>query len=189
MNKKNQKGSFWIILKGVLQEDRVSTTGFTLIETLIVVAIMAVLSSMLLSYNNSSSSQIGLYTEQAAVAGALDRAKSLSLERWKGSTDSACAFGVHFNTADGSYFIYQSMPRSPLPDPCKDTDRSFMSGDVVVQQLKLSGSIEFLTAPNDVYFVPPYLTAYGAGSISLRTKGKTDTASIDVNTGGAITTN
>ncbi len=163
--------------------------GFTLIETLIVVAIMAVLSSMLLTYNNSSSSRIGLYAEQATVAGALDRAKSLALEKWKGSAASACAFGVHFSKADGSYFLYQSVPRSSPPNPCSDPDRSYVSGDVIVQQLKLSGSVEFLVVPDNVYFVPPYLTTHGTGSISLRTKGKTDTASISVSAGGAVTIN
>ncbi len=163
--------------------------AFSLIETLIVVAILAVLSSMLLVYNNSSSSRVVLFSDQATVAGALERAKSLALEKWRNGGDSACAFGVHFNEAADTYLVYQSVPRSPLPDPCQDEDRSFMSGDVVVQELKLSGAIEFLVVPENVYFVPPYLDTHGAGVISLRTRGTTDTASVVISAGGGITLN
>ncbi len=161
--------------------------GFSLIETLIVVAILAILSSMLLAYNNSSTGRVALFSDQATVAGVLERAKSLALEKWRNGNNSACAFGVHFDKAAGAFFLYQSMPRSPLPDPCKDLDRSFMSGDVVLQELKLSGAVEFLVAPDNVYFVPPYLDTYGTGIVSLRIKGTTDTSSVTISAGGAIT--
>lgn len=161
--------------------------GFSLIETLIVVAILAVLSSMLLAYNNSSTSRIALMSDQATVAGALERAKSLALEKWRSGDDSACAFGVHFNKTAGTYLVYQSMPRSPLPDPCQDEDRSYVSGDVVIQGLKLSGAVEFLVVPDNVYFVPPYLETRGAGVISLKMKETTDAVTVSVSAGGAIT--
>ncbi len=156
--------------------------GYTLIETLIVIAIMAILASMLLTYNNSSTGRVALYSNQATLAGVLGRAKSLALEKWNGgsSGNSACAFGVHFNL-DGSYFVYESMP------PC-GTYSYDSSKDSIIQTLSLSGGVTFssLPTPPDVYFVPPYLASLNA-TVVIQTKAGNNSASVQVTSGGAIT--
>ncbi len=164
--------------------------GYTLIETLIVMAIMAILASMLLAYNNSSTGRVALYADQATVAGVLGRAKALALEKWSPGSISACAYGVHFN-ADGSYLIYQDMPTGSPPSCNNPHDYTYGASDTVIQTLRLSGGVEFSALPNppDVYFVPPYFTTSTSGTptITLRAKGTAATASVEVTAGGAIT--
>lgn len=163
--------------------------GFTLIETLIVMAIMAILASMLLSYNNSSTSKIALYSDQATIAGVLGQAKSLALEKWNaGSTASPCGFGVHFN-ASGSYFIYDDVPTGTPPNCNEPHNHAYTGGDSVVQSLSLSGGIQFSGTLPDIYFVPPYLTSVNA-VLTIQTKNSaygTNIASVQVSQGGAIT--
>ncbi len=164
--------------------------GYTLIETLIVIAIMAILASMLLAYNNSSTNNVALYADQATIAGVLGRAKSLALEKWNGngSGGAACAFGVHF-TASGSYFVYEDVPTGTPPNCDGAHNHAYTGGDIVIQNLALSGGIGFVSAAQDVWFVPPYLTSVNA-LITIQTKGSAygvGTSSVQVTSGGAVT--
>ncbi len=78
--------------------------GFTLVETMVAIAISLILSTMLLSYNRSSEKQIVLFREQAVLVGFLNRAKSLAVEKFNQNTQ-ACAFGVYFPGGGSKEFI------------------------------------------------------------------------------------
>ncbi len=163
--------------------------GFTLIETLIVLAITAILSTIFLAYNSSSNGQVALYTERAQVVGALQRAKTLALDKYMvspGST-SSCAFGVHFQTSTGVYSIYGKYPPPGSTDCTAGYGFMGNSSDTVVQSLQLQGKVGFVDpTPSDIYFVPPYFIANATGTITLKSNDSGATASIEVTQGGSI---
>ena len=86
------------------KDNRVFTTGFTLVETLVVIGILMLLTTSLIAYTRSSGKQIVLYTEQAKLIGALNKAKSLALQR--NMAESVCAYGIRF-TGSNTYEIVQ----------------------------------------------------------------------------------
>lgn len=169
---------------------RNSRAGFTLIETLVVIAIMGILSAMLISYNHASTTQLALASDQATVAGALNRAKALTLEKYTpGLTGgaTACAYGVHF--ASSSYIVYGVLGDSSC-DNVGDFSYSGAATTTVVQTLQLDAGIAFTTAPTDIYFVPPYLEAKsvpaGAATVVIEDMNDGQIAKVTVSPGGAV---
>ena len=69
--------------------------GFTTIEMLVVIGVMALMSSVLMVYGRTGERQINLFKEQARIISALSRAKYLSVSTF-GKTDVPCGYGVHF---------------------------------------------------------------------------------------------
>jgi prepilin-type N-terminal cleavage/methylation domain-containing protein len=167
--------------------------GFTLAETIIVMAIMAVLSTILITGNRSSNDQIALSTGQATVAGVLNQAKSMTLAKWdknQDPTQSACGFGVHFNLSDNSLILFQDLPTISGGTLCNDPnhDYSYVAGQgEEIQTLNLNGRIEFASPAPDIVFIAPYLKTVGAGSVFLRIKGAVQTVEINVTSGGSVT--
>lgn len=156
-------------------------------------AIMAVLSTILITANRSSNGQIALSTSQATVAGVLNRAKSMALAKWDKNQDpanSACGFGVHLDLANNSFTLFQDLPTASGTS-CNSIDPphdySYVSGKgEEVQILNLDARIEFVGVTPDIVFVAPYLKSSG-GIITLREKSTGQTAQIEVTTGGSIT--
>lgn len=81
--------------------------GFTLLEAVVVVAIIAMLSATLLSLNSSSRKQITLFRDRAVIIGAITRAKALAIEKFD-DTD-ACAYGVHFSAYSREIIIFKDV--------------------------------------------------------------------------------
>jgi prepilin-type N-terminal cleavage/methylation domain-containing protein len=165
--------------------------GFTLIETLIVIGIMGMLSAMLLAYNHSSTTQLALTVDQASVAGALNRAKALALEKYSpnlGGSVIACAYGVHFTTS--SYTIYGVLAYNN----CNGVTNYAYSGSlsqINVQTLKLDAGLIFASGtPTDIYFIPPYLEAKsspaGAMTVTIQILATGATAQVSVSPGGGV---
>lgn len=175
-----------------------STEGFTLIETLVVLAIMAVLSAMLIAYNHSSTTQLALTTDQATVAGVLNRAKTLTLEKYNppvGAQLSVCAYGVHFTNATSTYLIYAVYSDSagnlnPNANCGAITDYAYAPGSrnqQEIQQFQLDAGIRFAAA-GDIYFIPPYLEASSSGAMQavLQVPATGATATISVSPSGGV---
>lgn len=168
--------------------------GFTLIETLVVIAITAILSSVLLVYNRSNESQIVLYRDQAVIAGLLSRAKSLAIQKYREPAlpdYSACAFGVHFE-APRDLILFQDLG---LGGCATGRVYAYDSGEEL-QRLSLDSRLQFLNIPPgglDIFFVPPELivgTTATSGlpvSITLQTTNGRFTAYTTVSAGGQIT--
>jgi|GEM_PF-2454795 len=73
-----------------------SQAGFTLIEAIAVVSVLAVTSAVLLVNNRMNELQISLNTDIANIANAVGRAKALTLQG-VGSDKNICGYGVGFN--------------------------------------------------------------------------------------------
>lgn len=159
------------------------TEGFTLIETLVVMAIIAILSGMTIAYTRSSGQRIVLFTDQAAVMNVLNRAKSLALERYKQGSASFCAFGVAFDAAAGTYTIV-GVP-APASGNCP------MAGPyTTLEGYMLDRRVVFSSLPSasPILFTAPYLTAVNFGTVTLQMPGTSPLAEakIEITQGGSI---
>lgn len=158
-------------------------SGFTLIETMIVVSVMVIISTMLLSSTKSNQSQIALSTGQAIIVGTLNRAKSMALAKWDPSKSkiSACGFGVHFDVIANTLTLFQDLP---------SCDNTYASNEAV-QTINLDPKIALDGAQADIVFSAPYLgTNLGEiRTITLKVKNGTQAqkASVNVTVGGSIT--
>jgi len=159
--------------------------GFTLIETMVVIAITAILAALTIAYNRSSEKQIALFKDQAVVAGALDRAKAFALERFKSGTETACAFGVHIDAtgvAGAPFTIFQDLPA------CNNT---YDEPGEKLETLTLDPRIEFReVTKQSILFRTPYLEVVDAPpegiQITLGIQGESGAKTISVGPGGDI---
>lgn len=162
--------------------------GFSLLEVIIVIAIMAILSGALLGYNRKSSRQLELYSSQAKVAGFLNRAKAFALEKnlVRGGGD-ACVFGVRFEEPNRMAIFKKT--------ECPAGGLAYSSGaDSDIETIFLDGAAAFTSLPcalNNCYviFEPPYLVTHRAdsiGLIKLGIPGQNIFLCVRVTEGGAI---
>lgn len=98
-----------------------SVWGFTLIETLIVIAITALLSGFVLTYTSTSREQVALYVEQSKLSQTILRAKALTLSTYN-QPSIPCGYGVAVNADKNNYrlFSYGTAPCGPIPIVSED---------------------------------------------------------------------
>ncbi|MCL4400333.1 type II secretion system GspH family protein [Patescibacteria group bacterium] len=165
--------------------------GFTLIETLVVIAIVAILSTIIIAYSNSGNTRLALFSDRAKISGALERAKNLSLEKWGGYGGGvACGYGVYFSVPTNSYLIYGY--RAPDINSCNSSTtlpayNPSSPNYEVIQSLSLSGGVTFSSvSTSSIYFEPPYLNSNG-GAVTLMIGGGNTTSSVEVTSDGGVT--
>lgn len=90
--------------------------GFTLIEMLVVIAIMAMLSGLAIVYSHVGQNQVNLSIEESKIAQLILEAKELSVATYSGH-DTTCAYGVAFDYTNSTYslFAYNAAASSPVP--------------------------------------------------------------------------
>ncbi len=146
-----------------------SRSGFTLVEVLVTMAILIIFSGVLVGYNQTSSRQLILISNQAKLVSLVSRAKNLSmstiLENFGGSYNPGdpltCAYGVHVDKTSGKIFIFRDLAVDcDLSDKkySGDNERSGLKGEFDVFELD-SKIAEFMPATsddlNDIIFIPP----------------------------------
>lgn len=160
-------------------------SGFTVAEMVIVLGIASVIIAIALAYSSTTNRSIGLYTEQAKLAGVLSRAKSLALQRYsQGGDNPLCGTGVRFDSRTSySLFLLGANPDGS----CNFESLSNMQ---VIDTFLLEEGVEFENMYGEVAFEPPYLKVYGAGTYVLEVSGSVPrmTADVTVNVGGGIST-
>ena len=146
--------------------------GFTLIEMLVVIAIIGILSGMTLIYNRSGAEQLKLFKEESMVVGLLNRARALAAEKFNKNPDS-CAFGIHFTAGSPNFSLFQDL--KPVANEfCKEFDGSYNNDFVYasgesIQNFILEKGLNFEISsglagmpvtvgnPIDIIFIPPEL--------------------------------
>lgn len=165
-----------------------SRLGFTLIETLVVVAITVLLSGVLFVYNRSSDNQVVLAAEQARVAGFLFRAKSFALQKNIRHGDAAaCGFGVYFERPR-RLVLFEDLPAAG--GACGTNSKAYEPGEEI-EELALNPRVTFksFSQGNDkvnVTFDAPYLETHGIGTVVLELTATGGTREVTVWAGGAI---
>lgn len=161
--------------------------GFTLVEILIVIGVMAIISATLIGYNQSTNKKLALLSDRAKVVGVLQRAKSFALEK----RGDACAFGVYFEKP-GTMIIFGDLPSD---DRCAagNFDKKYDEDeDEKMEEIFLDSRISFFALPGEgnsrnIVFIPPYLETEGGGKVKI--SNGTEETCIEVGTGGQIYSN
>ena len=183
--------------------------GFTIIEMVIVVAIIGILSGMTLIYNRSGAEQLKLFKEEAMVVGILNRARALAAEKYNKSPDS-CAFGIHFTAGSPNFSLFHDL-KPATKEFCKEFNGSYNNDFVYnssesIQDFVLEKGLIFeisfdsglaetqITAGNsvDIMFVPPELSVTSKVALPVNLKISTsaggDSKTVIINDTGQIST-
>ena len=104
--------------------------GFTLIETLIVIAISAMLSAIAVGYSSVSRNEISLSIESSKVAQLVLQAKSLSIATY-GDLSGTCGYGVSFDPGTQEYSLFAYHPQWSVTCPPASSIASITAGDMV----------------------------------------------------------
>ena len=174
-----------------------SASGFTLVEMVVVMAVMALISGIVLSYNRTNEKRLLLFSNQAEIIGVLQRAKSFALEKRITGTDKpVCAFGVNFEKPR-MMIIFQDLPDGGGDKCVSDGSDNFNkqydeNNGEEVETVNLNEGVEFESfslsesSSSTVVFEPPYLETTGYGQIKLKVVGGSEAACVDVGVGAQI---
>lgn len=181
---------------------RSSRPGFTLVEVMVVMAVTAMLSALILVYNASTRETLRLFTEKARVAQLVLRSKSLALSTYTDAREAPCGYGVRFDRTAGTYALVAYRPAS-----CRDRSRVNTDPDLfeVVQlsEFTLPATLEFEDTGEArdigyVLFIPPdpsvlvarddgSLIEGGSGKVALKIRNKDTDAIVTINAAGQVT--
>jgi prepilin-type N-terminal cleavage/methylation domain-containing protein len=184
------------------KNNRVSTAGFTLIETLVVVAITLILSGLAVTYSRSGERQVVLYKDQAVVVGVINQAKSFAAQKYRDPGIAGdyefCAFGVHFESGSRDFVLFQDLGAGTcVYDPNNANYRYDAGADPseAISTHSLDSRLEFGNLPDgslDVFFIPPDITASSSTDLPVSITIKTIDGELEVVTtfapGGQIIT-
>ena len=170
--------------------------GFTLVEMVVVMSVMALISGIVLSYNRTNEKRLLLFSNQAEIIGVLQRAKSFALEKRITGTDKpVCAFGVNFEKPR-MMVIFQDLPDGGGDKCVSDGSDNFNkqydeNNGEEVETVNLNEGVEFesfslIGSSSTVVFEPPYLETTGYGQIKLKVVGGSEAACVDVGVGAQI---
>lgn len=168
-------------------ENRKKKEGFSIVEIIVVTAIMLILSSLFIGFNRTSGKNLLLYTEEMKVMGVLEEAKSLTLQRLKKDDVDidvrVCAYGVSF-TMGGAYSIFR-VTKDVEDFTCPVGNAGARE---TVNSYQLDSGVSFSMIPNQgwVAFVAPYLETENSGEIRMKIAGLPYEKIIEVSAGGSI---
>ncbi|MCL5733966.1 MAG: type II secretion system GspH family protein [Patescibacteria group bacterium] len=185
--------------------DYKSSAGFTLIETLVVLGILAMLASILITYSGTARQQDTLTIETNKIGQVVNLAKSLAMSTYGNANNgNFCGYGVYFNIngdinsetnvcgLGNSYCIFHY----PLPsDSTCDQVSGFngiISDNVLLNYTyAMDKSVRFNKGSSlqAVLFVPPQPETFlsGASNAPLTSSGIINLISSDGNSSSSIT--
>lgn len=187
------------------------TNAFTLVEILVVLAITALLSGIIITYTGTGRAQVALYVEEAKLSQVILRAKSLTISTYNNSNPALipCGYGVHIDYSAGTYSLFAYPRPTPAPAPCpasitsinpSDPDQYQQVGDAfpLAKELKFE-TTPFLDYIDTIFFrppdpktflwingvdAPPILT--GFGTVYLSTNNNSLQSTIEVTLAGQV---
>jgi prepilin-type N-terminal cleavage/methylation domain-containing protein len=181
--------------------------GFSLIELMVVIGIIAIMSIILLVSFNSNKSQSRLKVAQRETASAIKLAQSYALQGKTQGGATPCGYGFIF-TLNNQYQIYYNLPgastctirnsdvnyrhyRASAPDASVLGESAALKSGVILSPYSQNNT--------DIYFTVPQANTYkNAGTaydvaqtltFSSTISGTTNTKTITINPGGYVTEN
>jgi len=106
-----------------------SRRAFTLIETLIVIAISAMLAAIAVGYSSVSRNEVSLSVEAAEVSQMVLEAKSLAIATY-GNAAGACGYGVSFDYSNQTYSLFTYVPQGFPSCPSAASTTEIAPGDM-----------------------------------------------------------
>ena len=140
-----------------------ANAGFTIVELLVSISIMALLSGILIVYGRSGEKQLLLFRDQAKIINSILKAKSLALNTYS-KEGSPCAYGVHFDANKKEYRIFKDLDASGSNQDCSTADKIYSSSpspnseDLIPPLVEILGknlSFKEPLAATDIVFIPP----------------------------------
>ncbi|MEK7543072.1 MAG: type II secretion system protein [Patescibacteria group bacterium] len=193
----------------------VSAKGFTLIEILIVIGIMALTSGMFIGYNRSGDEQIMLFKDQATLISAINRAKAFAQQRYRlTSGATACAFGIYIpassyintsrvlinNNPSRNLIIFADKRSRPNTTECVGVDYvnnietyngDYMynpNHDEIIETLELDKRMKFMNAKDlHIAFIPPDLGLIINGNTNIQQQDITIQSIVSSMRSGTVT--
>jgi len=151
-----------------------SGAGFTLLEMLIVVAVLAVIGALSANYLTSYQKDLNLDKDSSQIFNYLEEARNKSLAK-----EDNKAWGIHFeNPASGSDFF-----------ELYSTDTNY-AGGTVSEKIYLSSGVVFSDPATgnstDIQFSKLSATIVSATSVTIVSQTSNNTKTITVNTEGRV---
>ncbi|MEX2411130.1 MAG: prepilin-type N-terminal cleavage/methylation domain-containing protein [Candidatus Paceibacterota bacterium] len=133
--------------------------GFSLVEIMVVIGITLILTTMSIGFSRSSQTQLEGFRNQSEVVGVINRAKSLTLERFSESGVSGrdvCGIGIRFANNNQDYFLFQDLA---LSGDCSSSDKEYSGSSEDLEAFSLSPRVSFGSIPSDleILFLAPHL--------------------------------
>ncbi len=146
--------------------ERPNREGFTLIEILVVLGVMAIVSSSIISYSSSSRQQIALATETSKLTQLILRAKSLSISTYDAPA-GVCGYGIEFDYVNNLYRL-SSYKLNNCDNPNAITSSDEREVFRVANGVSLSAVVAGNQVGNIIYLPPDpvvYISAPGDNSV------------------------
>jgi prepilin-type N-terminal cleavage/methylation domain-containing protein len=136
--------------------------GFTILEIIVTFSVISILASYMILYNKANKAQIVLSLEQAALVGAINTAKSLTLSTYI-ENNSSCGYGVYIDYQNKSYeiFKYGQIPQTDCGTIASSTLDSIRLSNFYtkIKNVKLPKEVIFDSSGNNkldsIFFIPP----------------------------------
>jgi|GEM_PF-324954 len=178
------------------QRQSASIKAFTIIEMLVIVAILFLMLSILILYSRSAEQQIALFKEQAQVISILSRAKSLSMAKFLSiatydESKAPCGYGVHFE-ATSTFLIFKDLPVDS-DSRCSGADNIYSGPSELEESFSLDPRVLFDSLNLDILFIPPdpkvvITPSQDEATVVLKTIDGSKSVKIKINSAGQITT-
>jgi len=162
--------------------------GFTVIEILVIVAVLSLLTTILLLNIRTGQNQIILFREQTKIIGILSRAKYLAISTF-GREGVPCGYGVHFNKTSGVFLIFKD-----LAVDCGASDKKYSGASEIYESYQLDPAVMFDGPTSlDVLFIPPeplvvITPTQDPATIVVKPIGAENQVFIKINSAGQIST-
>jgi len=192
-----------------------SRSGYTIIELLVVVAIMAITAGTLVSFNRLGQDQVTMYVEASKIVDVILRAKSLAISAYREPGRATCAHGIFIDTATnpGTFSLNRYLKKeatggsSPVPcasigsstskisyyDPrVVESSSSTLSRGIVFDAVETNiSNIIFRPPDPEIFFFNPNgdISLGRTGTIVIKNSNSGDKIRIVVGQGGQITYN
>lgn len=144
--------------------------GFSLIEMIIAVSVLAVLTAIMIPYSRRGEGQLVLAREQALLQGAIVHAKNLSIQKYEetGWGAEVCGWGVHIDPQFMGqdmvvYGIFRDKPGLGGKCDQNPSDKVYTPGaGEAVEPFTVDSRLRLAFPPDvrDIVFVPPEQYVY-----------------------------
>ena len=140
--------------------------GFTLVEVLVVVAIIAILSvALFFNFGTTARSRTARSQVASVIISDIRRAQSMALSGTRFGGNVFCGYGIHY-VSRTSYFLYAGADEGlPL---CQNANHNYTDVDTIVEVKNLINlNMEFRSSFSDIFFESPDPKTYINNSASL----------------------
>ena len=165
-----------VVISRLLSQDTVEhnawlSAGFTLVELLVTVSLVAFFTSLAVGYNRSADQQIILFREQARAVNVVYQVRSLAIAIYSSPRGATvpCGYGISIppdqQPGKGRLVVFKEMPS------VRNNDCSQFSGigsfyddpaNELIETVTLD-RVSMLSDFSEMLFVPPIPAVYGTG--------------------------